>query len=202
MSGPLKLLIVDSDDERRERFADLIRQDISIHAFVVKDTSGVHGFVRDFQPDMVIVACETAARDAIEDLRTIGVAPNGVGGRPVVMLVDRLSVAEAEEALWAGVVAYVADNLDLERIRAVIDMATAQFRVMGEMRRDLDRARKDLADRKDLDRAKGLIMKRRGLDEQAAYKLLRTSAMNQGQPIAAIARALLSADALLGDPDT
>jgi two-component system, response regulator / RNA-binding antiterminator len=47
-----------------------------------------------------------------------------------------------------------------------------------------------------------LIMKRRGLDEQAAYKLLRTSAMNQGQPIAAIARALLSADALLGDTET
>jgi two-component system, response regulator / RNA-binding antiterminator len=198
MSEVLKLLIVDSDDDRRDRLAETVKQDPSIHAFVVKDTIGVHDFVRDFQPDMVIVACETAARDAIDDLRTVGTGPNGEGGRPVVLLVDRLSAAEAEDALRAGVAAYVADNLDLGRIRAVIQMATAQFRVFGEMKRDLDRARNELADRKDIERAKGLIMKRRGLDEAAAYKLMRATAMNQGRPIAAIARELLSADALLG----
>jgi two-component system, response regulator / RNA-binding antiterminator len=197
MSSPLKLLIVDRDDERRERLAETVRQDVNLHAVVVNDALGVHTLVREFQPDMVIVACETAARDAIEDLRTIGVPPNGQGGRPVVMLVQRLSAQEAEDALRAGVAAYVVDNLDLEKIRAVIGIAIAQFHVMGELRRDLDRARTELADRKDIERAKGLVMKRRGLDEEVAYKLLRSSAMNQGKPIAMIARQLLSSEAIL-----
>jgi two-component system, response regulator / RNA-binding antiterminator len=201
MDGVLKLLIVDPDDDRRERLAETVKQDSSIHAVVVKDTIGVHGLVHDFLPDMVIVACETAARDAIDDLRNVGAGSIGLGGRPVVMLVDRLSASEAEDALRAGVAAYVSDNLDLTRIRAVIQMATAQFRVFGEMKRDLEHARSELADRKHIERAKGLIMKRRGLDEAAAYKLLRATAMNQGRPIAAIARELLSAEALLGGVD-
>jgi two-component system, response regulator / RNA-binding antiterminator len=202
MDGVVKLLIVDFDDERRARLAETVKQDPSIRAIVVKDTFGVHGFVRDFEPDMVIVASQSPARDAIDDLRTVGAATNGHGGRPVALLVDRLSPAEVEEALRAGVAAYVADNLDIDRIRSVIAMATAQFRVFGEMRRDLDRAKTELADRKDIERAKGLVMKRRNLDEDAAYKLLRATAMNQGRPIAAIARDLLSADSLLGGTNT
>jgi two-component system, response regulator / RNA-binding antiterminator len=201
MSGVVKLLIVDFDDERRARLAETVKQDPSIHAIVVRDTFGVHGFVRDFEPDMVIVASQSPARDAIDDLRTVGAA-NGQGGRPVALLVDRLSAAEVEDALRAGVAAYVAENLDIDRIRSVIAMATAQFRVFGEMRRDLDRAKTELADRKDIERAKGLIMKRRNLDEEAAYKLMRATAMNQGRPIAVIARELLSADSLLGGTNT
>jgi two-component system, response regulator / RNA-binding antiterminator len=197
MERVVKLLIVDFDDERRARLAETVKQDPSIHAIVVKDTFGVHGFVRDFEPDMVIVASQSPARDAIDDLRTVG-ATNGQGGRPVALLVDRLSATEVEDALRAGVAAYVAENLDIDRIRAVIAMATAQFRVFGEMRRDLDRAKTELADRKDIERAKGLIMKSRNLDEEAAYKLMRATAMNQGRPIAAIARELLNADSLLG----
>jgi two-component system, response regulator / RNA-binding antiterminator len=199
MNGVLKLLIVDSDDDRRERLAETVKQDTLIHAVVVKDTIGVLSLVRDFQPDMVIVACETAARDAIDDLRTIGTGTDGQIGRPVALLVDRLSAGEAESALRAGVAAYVADTLDLDRIRAVIEMATAQFIVFGELKRDLDRARTELADRKDIERAKGLVMKRRGLDESDAYKLLRATAMNQGRPIAVVARELLGALTLLGD---
>jgi two-component system, response regulator / RNA-binding antiterminator len=198
MNEVLKLLIVDFDDERRARLAETVKQDPSIHAIVVKDTFGVHGFVRDFNPDMVIVASQSAARDAIDDLRMVGAGTNGTGGRPVALLVDRLSASEVEDALRAGVAAYVAETLDIDRIRSVIQMATAQFRVFGQMRRDLDKARTELADRKDIERAKGLVMKRRGLDEEAAYKLLRATAMNQARPIATIARELLSADALLG----
>jgi two-component system, response regulator / RNA-binding antiterminator len=155
--------------------------------------------VQDFQPDMIIVASQTAARDAIEDLRAISSGSAQQDGRPIALLVDRLSAIEAEDALRAGVSAYVAENLDLARIRMIMDLATAQFRVFGQMRRELERARADLTDRKVIDRAKGLIMKHRKIDEDAAYKLLRSAAMNQGRPIIAISRDLIAAQALLED---
>jgi two-component system, response regulator / RNA-binding antiterminator len=201
MTKPLKLLIVDPDGERRQRLLEALERETLIHAMVVSDTLGVHARVDAFDPDMVIVAAQTAARDAVEDLRGLGAAANGPKSRPVVMLVERLNAAEAEDALRAGVTAYVVEDLDLERIRRVMDLATAQFRVFGELRRDLNRAQTDLADRKTIERAKGLLMKRRHLDEEAAYKLLRAAAMNQGRPIAAICKELLSAESLLGGGD-
>jgi two-component system, response regulator / RNA-binding antiterminator len=201
MTVPLKLLIVDPDDERRDRLLAALKRETLIHAIVVNDTLGVHALVDEFDPDMVIVAAQTAARDSVEDLRGLGAAASGGKSRPVVMLVERLSAAEAEDALRAGVTAYVVEDLDLARIRRVMDLATAQFRVFGELRRNLDRAHADLADRKTIERAKGLLMKRRQLDEDAAYKLLRAAAMNQGRPIAAICKELLAAEALLGGGD-
>jgi two-component system, response regulator / RNA-binding antiterminator len=201
MDVPLKLLIVDPDTERRNRLLDALKLDTMIHAMVVSETLGLHSLVAQFDPDMVLVAAQTAARDAVEDLRALGGANGDKKSRPVAMLVERLTMSEAEDALRAGVTAYVVDDLDLERIRRVMDMATAQFRVFGDMRRDLDRAQADLADRKTIERAKGLIMKKRNLDEEGAYKLLRTAAMTQGRPIAAICKELLAAQTLLGGSD-
>jgi two-component system, response regulator / RNA-binding antiterminator len=192
MSGPTKLLIVDCHDARRDRMAETLRQDATLHALVFKDTFGLRGHIQDFQPDLVMVACETASHDAIADVRTFGMASDAHDGRPVVMLVDRLNGDEAEDALRAGVLAVVVEDMQLDRLRGLTQMAIAQFRLFGEMRRDLDRARTDLADRKQIERAKGLVMKRRGLDEDAAYKFMRATAMNQCRPMVEIARELLN----------
>jgi response regulator NasT len=145
---------------------------------------------------MVIVACESPARDAIEDLRRV----SETNPRPILMFVDHAEPDQVEDALRAGVAAYVADGLEPQRIRTILDLATAQFKVMDELRRDLARARADLAARKNIEKAKGILMKQRGLDEAAAYALLRKAAMDQGKSLAAIAGAVIAAASLLGDP--
>lgn len=191
----MRLLVVDSNVERRERVVAGLRAAEGADCRVVDDTIGVLEIVGEFQPDVVIVACETPARDAIEDLRRV----SETNPRPIVMFVDRAAPTQTEEALRAGVAAYVAEGLDADRIRAILDFASAQFRVMQDMRRDLARAKSDLAARKVIDRAKGLIMQRRKVNEAEAYAILRKAAMDQGKPIAAIATQLIDAESLLGD---
>jgi response regulator NasT len=146
---------------------------------------------------MVIVACDTPARDAIEDLRRV----SETNPRPIVMFVDRSDPDQAEEALRAGVAAYVVDGLEPGRIRNILDTASAQFRVTEELRRDLADAKASLAARKIIEKAKGILMKRRKLNEEAAYALLRKAAMDQGKTIAEIAQQLIAAEALLGGGD-
>jgi two-component system, response regulator / RNA-binding antiterminator len=191
----MKLLIVDPDEPRRARVIEGLRaaQDFDIR--VCDDTPGLLAQVASFQPDIVIVACETPARDAIEDLRRV----TETNPRPIVMFADRANPAQTEEALRAGVAAYTTEDLEPGQIRSILGFASAQFRVMQDLKRDLDRARADLAARKIIDRAKGLIMRRRGMDEPAAYAILRQAAMDQGRSIAAVAQRLIEAEALLGD---
>ena len=191
----MRILLVDPDEARRERVVEGLRAFEDVRVLIVENTLGVTQHVAKFEPDMVIVACESPARDAIEDLRRV----SETNPRPIVMFVDHADPDQVEDALRAGVAAYVAEGLEPQRIRTILDLASAQYKVMDEMRRDLARARADLAARKNIEKAKGILMKQRGLDEAAAYALMRKAAMDQGKSLAAIADALIAAAAILGD---
>jgi response regulator NasT len=141
-----------------------------------------------FEPDVVVVACDSPDRDILESLREASVA----NPRPVVMFADRSEPGLAEQTVRAGVAAYVVNGLAPDRVRPVLEVAMSRFSLMQQLRGDLARAKADLESRKIVERAKGLLMKERGMDEAAAYGLLRKLAMDKGRPIGAVAADLLA----------
>ena len=122
---------------------------------------------------------------------------NDAAPRPVVMFVDRSDANATAKALEAGVVGYIVDGFNPARIASILSVAASRFEVMQGMRRDLDKARADLAARKTIDRAKGVLMASRGLSEDEAYKLLRKHAMDTGRPMQAVAADILAVSDLL-----
>jgi response regulator NasT len=146
-----------------------------------------------FAPDIIVVACDSADRDTLESLREAGEA----NPRPVVMFADRSEPGLAEQAIRAGVAAYIVDGLSPARVRPILEVAMTRFSLMQQLRGDLAKAKANLESRKVVDRAKGLLMKERGLDEEAAYRLLRKLAMDKGRPIGAVAADLLAFAGLL-----
>lgn len=141
-----------------------------------------------FAPDVVVVAADSPDRDTLESLREASRA----NPRPVVMFVDRSEPGLAEEAVRAGVAAYVVDGLAPGRVRGVLEVAMSRFALMNQLRQDLAKAKADLASRKTVERAKALLMKERGLEEEEAYRVLRKLSMDAGRPIAAVAADLLA----------
>jgi response regulator NasT len=116
------------------------------------------------------------------------------------MFVDRSEPGLAEQAVRAGVAAYVVDGLAPGRVRSILDVAMSRFALTQQLRGDLAKAKSDLESRKTIERAKGLLMKERGLDEDGAYRLLRKLAMDRGKPIGSVAADLLAfAGVLKGD---
>lgn len=152
--------------------------------------------VASFSPDIIVVACDSADRDTLESLREAG----ETNPRPVVMFADRSEPGLAEQAIRAGVAAYIVDGLAPARVRPILEVAMTRFSLMQQLRGDLAKAKANLESRKVVDRAKGLLMKERSLDEDAAYKLLRKLAMDTGRPLGAVATDLLAfAGVLKGD---
>ena len=72
-----------------------------------------------------------------------------------------------------GVSAYVVDGLKKERIKPILDTAISRFNAFDRLRRELDEAKGELAERKSIERAKGILMRTRGMSEDEAYALLR-----------------------------
>lgn len=190
----MNVLIIDPDDARAASVAEGIRAD---HAGQDPQITIQPRFelrmLRDIDPDMVIIACESPDRDMLEALQ---VANESVP-RPVVMFVDRSDANSTAKAVEAGVAAYIVDGFNPKRMSSVLTVAAQRFAMMQSLRNDLNKARADLAARKTVDRAKGILMKSRNLSEDEAYKLLRKHAMDTGRPIHAVAADILAVSDLL-----
>ena len=83
-------------------------------------------------------------------------------------------------------------------MRSILETAISRFNAFERLKRELEEAKNQLADRKVIERAKALLMQTRGMSEPDAYALLRKTAMNQNRRIAEIAESLVLAAGLLG----
>ncbi len=190
----MRVLVIDPDHARAALVAEGLAgiEPLEVRRATTYDEAEAAAFA----PDVVVIAAESPDRDTLDSLRE---ASQGAP-RPVVMFVDRSEPGLAEQAVRAGVAAYVVDGLAPGRVRSILDVAMSRFALTQQLRGDLAKAKADLESRKTVERAKGLLMKERGLDEDGAYRLLRKLAMDRGKPIGVVAADLLAfAGVLRGD---
>jgi response regulator NasT len=187
----MRLLIVDPDPARAalvaEGLADM--RPLELQHVASLETADLERF----KPDCIVIACDSPDRDTLENLREATQA----NPRPIVMFADRSQPGIGEEAVRAGVAAYIVDGLQPARVRPILEVAMSRFQLMQQLRTDLAKAQSDLASRKTIERAKGLLMKERDIGEEEAYALLRKLAMNSGRSLAAVASDLLTFSGVL-----
>jgi len=82
------------------------------------------------------------------------------------------------------------------RERSIIDMLQAQSQRLASMEIELAAARRALDERKTIERAKGMLMARYRLSEDAAYRMLRTTSMEQNRRLVEVAEAVLTLAAM------
>ena len=147
-------------------------------------------------------ACCSARLDhlrAIEDLLAGGLRAACAGrvaalqrdpDDPEALLRMLAEVAEGRPEL-------AADPFGPRLTRSIVDVLQAQSRRLQAMSEELAAARASLDERKLIDRAKAALMRHQGLSEDAAYRLMRQTAMNQGRRLPDVARAVLELEPLL-----
>lgn len=196
-SGSLAILVIDENRIRAAIIEAGLRETGHDDVTVVHDINGIARTIAEISPDVIVIDLENPNRDMLENMFQLSRAVK----RPIVMFVDRSDRASIEAAVEAGVSAYVVDGLKQERVKPILDMAISRFNAFSRLTRELEEARSELENRKLIERAKGILMTSRGLSEEAAYALLRKTAMNQNRKIAEIAQSLVTAACLLGPGD-
>jgi response regulator NasT len=149
--------------------------------------------IETIRPDVILIETESPSRDTLENLAVM----NREMPRPVVLLTQDSGAAVMRAAFKAGVSAYVVDNLDLARLKPIVDVAVARFEEHQDLKQELAVVTRKLSERKVVDKAKGILMKSRGLDEDQAYAALRKLAMERAQPIGKVAGDLVEMAKLL-----
>ena len=187
--GGVRVLVVDESPERAEILREGLRR--AGHEVTASLTSPVALLktIDQLQPDVIVIDTESPSRDVLEHL----VVMSQHTPRPVVMFASDGAPETIREAVRAGVSAYVVDGLDKDRIKGIIDVAVARFEDFQRLREELADATLKLSERKVVERAKGLLMKTHGLDEEAAFALLRKTAMDRKLTLAEVAQLVIGA---------
>jgi response regulator NasT len=196
-AAALTILVIDENRIRASIIEAGLRDAGHERVTIVHDVTGIARRIAEIEPDVIVIDLENPNRDMLENMFQLSRAVK----RPIAMFVDRSDQASIEAAVEAGVSAYIVDGLRQERVKPILEMAISRFNAFSRMARELDEARTELENRKVLDRAKGILMKSRGLSEEAAYSLLRKTAMNHNRKIAEIAQSLVTAAGLLEPGD-
>ncbi|MDQ0438874.1 response regulator NasT [Kaistia dalseonensis] len=195
MAAALSILVIDENRIRASIIEAGLRDAGHERVTLVYDVAGIARRIAEIEPDVIVIDLENPNRDMLENMFQLSRAVK----RPIAMFVDRSDQASIEAAVEAGVSAYVVDGMRKERVKPILDMAISRFNAFARMEQELEKVRGELEHRKLIDRAKGILMKSRGLSEEAAYALLRKTAMNQNRKISDIAQSLVTAAGLL-DP--
>lgn len=194
---PLHILIIDENRIRASIIEDGLSGAGDVRVTVLADTAQLLRRIVEIDPDVIFIDLENPNRDVLEHMFEVSRAVK----RPIAMFVEHSDQASIEAAIEAGVSAYVVDGLKKERVRSILETAIVRFKAFERLKRELEDAKTQLADRKVIERAKSILMKTRGLTEPDAYTLLRKTAMNQNRRIAEIAESLILAAGLLGEED-
>jgi len=193
MDRDLRILVVEPDPERVQEIIDALSDTGWSDVKALAEISALDRTVNEFAPDIVLIDLANPDRDTLEHISYA----SGAAKRAVALFVDQTDAALTQAALNAGVSAYVVDGLQRDRIKPVLETAIARFKLMHQMRSELDAAKQALQDRKTIDRAKGILMRQRNMSEDEAYTLLRTTAMSQNRKVIDVAQALVTAADLL-----
>ena len=193
MNKDLRILVVEPNPERVREIVDALLKAGWSDVKAVAQISALERTVREFVPDIVLIDLTNPDRDRLGHISQA----TETSKRAVALFVDQNDENLTQAALTAGVSAYVVDGLKMDRIKPVLQTATARFRMMRQMQSELDAAKQALEDRKTIDRAKGILMRQRNLSENEAYNLMRKTAMGQNRKVIDVANALVTAADLL-----
>ena len=189
----MRILIVDQNVTRASILEAGLREAGYLDVTVQRDMQYLMRRILDVDPDAIFIDLENPNRDVLEQMFQVSRSVQ----RPIAMFVDRSDTDMIEAAVQAGVGAYVVDGLKKERVKAVLDMAVSRFNAFKKLQAELANARQALDERKLIERAKGILARERGLSEEAAYALLRKTAMNENRRLSEVAQSIVTAARLL-----
>lgn len=190
----IKILVVDENPIRRAVIEEGLKEAGYGNVVALATTVRLVDHIYRLDPDVILMDLENPSRDVLDQMFQV----SRLVRRPIAMFVDKSERRSISASVDAGVSAYIVDGLKKERVSAILEMTISRFRVFDKLRAELDEAKSALKDRKTIERAKGFLMKSKGMDEEAAYKLLRQTAMRQSRKITDVAESLLSSIDLLG----
>jgi len=155
---------------------------------VLNSEHGLLAAIEFVNPDVLILSIECLDHASLENLILI----KNNAPLPVVIFARKHAAEMVKTVVDAGVSSYIVDDVEAHRIPIILELAQARFAQEQALNLELVQTKEKLLERKVIEKAKGILMAQSKLSEDQAYVQLRKSAMNQGRPMADLAKSVIS----------
>lgn len=186
--SPVRVMLVDDLPER----AAIVDSHLVAAGYEVVSrlptASGLLFQIEQHRPDIILIDLQSPGRDVLESLSVI----NAHNPTPIVMFSEEEDPSFIEEAVDAGVSAYLMGSVDANRVKPVIDVAIAQFKSFQSLRKALNSTRDRLESLSVIDKAKSLLINQHKLTEEEAHQQLRSLSMDTNQSMQQAAQSVIS----------
>jgi len=193
---PISVLII---EEKQVSNSPLKKALLDFDFKIVKQLSFDDNIIDEIEscsPNILILATDLPTDKTLQDLAEI----NQLLPLPIIIFAENDSPNVIKNAIKAGVSAYVVHEVLPQRINSIISVANERFKEVQVLRDELKHTKNQLEARKYIERAKGYIMQQKKISENEAYADLRKMAMDQGSPLATVAKNIIDVCELLSTP--
>ena len=121
---------------------------------------------------------------------------------PVVILSAFSDDEYLQKSMHAGAFGYLLKPVNIEELRLTLAVAWGRFLQHHQLAGEVHQLERKLEERKLIERAKGVIMKTLHISEEEAMRKLQRSARDSRRPMAELARSVVEAQSLIGDPNS
>jgi len=146
--------------------------------------------VRDLDPDLAILDIKMPGMDGLTAAREIAGER-----RAAVLILTAFSQRDLiEQAISAGVIAYLVKPFQKSELIPAIEVALGRFKELKALESEVKGLEDQLEARKLVDRAKGKLMDEHGMKEAEAFSFIQKQAMQRRLKLPAVAQLILDGE--------
>ena len=139
------------------------------------------------KPDLIIMDIKMPVMNGIEAAKIL----NEEKVAPVMLLTAYSQEHLIDEARKAGVLAYLVKPVNVKNLIPACHIAVSRYEQFNILASEVNTLSEALESRKLIEKAKGIIQRVYNMDEEAAFKKIRTTSMNQRKTLKEVAEAII-----------
>ena len=187
-SAPTRVLIAEDEALIRLDLKEMLEEEGYVVVAEVGDGQQAVERATELAPDLVILDIQMPVLDGLSAAEQIAAARIA----PVIVLTAFSQRELVERARDAGAMAYLVKPFSKNDLVPAIEVARGRFAEMAALDGEVRTLEERLAARQVIEKAKGRLMAERGVDEQAAFRWLQRTAMNERTSMKALAERVLA----------
>ena len=191
----LRKTVVLADDSPQSRKSIKGRLELLGYDVVGEAKNGEEAvaLVKQHQPSLVLLDIKMPKMNGLEAAKAI----SADGPVPIILVTGLSSDEFADEAIEAGVFAYLIKPVSKKQLQPAIKLAMARYTEFDGLKSEVETLKEAIEARKLIEKAKGILMKRCKIDEDDAYKLLQAQSQKENRKMKDVADMVISASKII-----
>lgn len=184
---PLRVILAEDEPVTRRDIKEMLAECKIITAGECGDGATAVELAKTLKPDLIIMDINMPIMNGIEAAKIL----NKEKIAPVMLLTAFSQKHLIEEAQKAGVLAYLVKPVNEQNLIPACYIAVSRYEEFNIMAAEVNSLTEALDTRKVIEKAKGIMQRVYNIDEEAAFKKIRSSSMNQRKTIREVAEAII-----------